>query len=139
MRIHHQDALGGVLQDRCIERPGRFQLAGQTLQHAPVALLFEQGLNLGLENLRVERFEHVVHGAAGVAFEHGRVGLFVGGEENDRGQSGTLIAAHQPGDFKAVHFRHLYIHQHQVDFVLKQRAQGFYPRACRQYLPILPG
>lgn len=139
MGIHHQNALGSVLQDRRVERPGRFQLTGQALQHAPIALLVEQGLDLGLENLRVERFEHVVHGATGVTLEHGRFGLFIGGEENDRGQPGALAAAHQSGDFEAVHLRHLYIQQHQVDIVFKQSTQGFHPRVCRQHLPILTG
>ena len=120
--VHHQNAFGGVLQNRPIERPGGFQLPGQALQHAPVALLVEQGLDLGLENLGVERFEHVVHGAAGVAFEHGRFGLFVGGQENDRCQPRTLAAAHQPGNFKAVHLRHLHVQQDQVDIMLQQGA-----------------
>lgn len=92
--IYHQDALGSILQDRCVECPRGFQLSAQTLQHAPVALLFEQGLNLGLEDLRVERLEHVVDGAAGVAFEYGGFGLFVGGEEDNRGQPGALAATH---------------------------------------------
>jgi hypothetical protein len=115
----------------------RLQFAGQALQHAPVALLVQLGLHLGLEDLRVERFEQVVHRATGIALEHGR-GLLVGGEENDRGQPRALAAAHQPGDLEAVHLGHLHVEQDQVDFVFEQRS-GLPSRAGGQHLPILPG
>ncbi|MNO99235.1 hypothetical protein D3C76_910010 [compost metagenome] len=129
-RIHHQDAFGSVFQNGSVECPGSLQFAGQALQHAPVTLLIELGLHLGLENLWVERLEQVIHRATGVALEHSGIGLFIGGQEDDRGQPGAVAATHQPGDFEAVHFRHLHIQQDQVDFMFKQRTQGFGPRAC---------
>ncbi|MNE76064.1 hypothetical protein D3C80_1722770 [compost metagenome] len=111
----------------------------QALQRTPVALLLQQGLDLGLEDLRVEGFEQVVHRATGITLEHSRLGLLIGGQENDRGKPCTLAAAHQAGDFEAIHARHLHIQQHQVDFVLKQRAQGFRSGACGEHLPVLTG
>ncbi len=135
--VDHQDAFGGIFQDRGVERPGSLQLAGQLLQHAPAALLVQLRLHLGLENLWIERFEQVIHRATGVALEHGGIGLLVGSEEDNRGQPGSLAAAHQAGDLEAVHFRHLHIEQYQIDFVFQQRPQGFHPRACSQHLPIV--
>ncbi|MCY1452308.1 hypothetical protein D9M71_692180 [compost metagenome] len=81
--------------------------------------MLEQGLDFGLENLRIERFEQVIHCTAGIALDHGVLGLFIGGEEDDRCQAGALAAPHQARDFKAVHARHLHIQQHQVDIVLE--------------------
>ena len=120
----HQDAFGGVVQHRGIKRASDLQIMAQALQRAAIALMLEQRLDFGLENLRVERFEQVIHRATGVALDHGVLGLFVGGEENDRRQAGPLTAAHQARDFKAVHARHLHIQQHQVDIVFEQQTRG---------------
>ncbi|MNF03726.1 hypothetical protein D3C80_2030970 [compost metagenome] len=49
----------------------------------------------------------------------------------------SLAAAHQAGDFKTIHVRHLHIQQHQIDFVLKQQVQGFETGSRRHHLPIL--
>lgn len=46
--IHHQDAFGGVVQHRGIERPGRFEILAQALQGPAIALVLEQRLTLGL-------------------------------------------------------------------------------------------
>jgi len=107
--IHHQNTLGRIVQNRCIEGAGLVEFTGQRLQAPPIALLVEQGLHLGLENPRVERLEHVVHGAVGVAFQHGGLGLLVGCQEDDGRELGSLAAAHQASDFEAVHLRHVHI------------------------------
>jgi hypothetical protein len=67
----HQNAFPGVFEYRGIEGASRFQLPTQALQVASVALLLEQCLNLGPQNLRIERLEQIIHGARGVALEHG--------------------------------------------------------------------
>nr|GFD53967.1 hypothetical protein [Tanacetum cinerariifolium] len=84
---------------------------------------FQQGLNFGLEDIGIERFEQVVHRAAGIAFMHSVARLFVGGQKDDRRQAGSLTATHQAGDFKAVHFGHLHIKQDEVDVHIKKQAQ----------------
>ena len=125
--VDHQNTFGGILQDGRIERPGRLQFARQPLLHAPVTLLVQLRLHLGLEDLRVERLEQVVHRTTGIALEHSGIGLLVGGKEDDRGQPGTVATTHQPRNLETVHFRHLHVEQHKVDFVLQQGAQGFRP------------
>ena len=135
--VHHQDALGSVVQHRGIEGPRHLQVVAEVLQGPAVALMLQQGLDLGLENLWVERFEQVVHGATGIALDHGVLRLFVGGEKDDRGQPGTLAATHQAGDFEAIHAGHLYIQQHQVHFMFEQQAQGLDPRGGGHHLPVL--
>ncbi|MNT25350.1 hypothetical protein D3C72_1608640 [compost metagenome] len=91
----------------------------QSLQGTAVALLLQQGLNLGLEDLRIKRFEQVIDCATGIAFEHSSLGLLISCQENNRGKSSTLAATHQPGHFETVHAWHLHIQQDQVDLVLK--------------------
>ncbi len=107
--IHHQNTLGRIVQNGCIESAGFVEFTGQRLQTPPIALLVEQGLNLGLENLRVERLEHVVHSAVGIAFQYGGLGLLVGCQENDGRKPGSLAATHQTSDFEAVHLGHMHI------------------------------
>ncbi|MNF85693.1 hypothetical protein D3C84_680990 [compost metagenome] len=135
----HHNAFGGVVQYRCIKRASDLQIVAQALQRAAIALMLKHRLDFRLEDLRIEGFEQVIHRAAGIALDHGGLGLFVGGEENDGRVASALTAAHQTRDFKAIHARHLHIQQHQVDFVLKQRAQGFRSGACSDYLPVLTG
>lgn len=36
------------------------------------------------------------------------------------------VAAHQPGDFEAVHTRHLHVQQHQPYILFEQTAQGLF-------------
>ncbi|MNK90306.1 hypothetical protein D3C87_1103520 [compost metagenome] len=91
----------------------------QALQGSAVTLVFEQHLDPGREDLRVERLEQVIHRTTGIALDHGVPGLFVGGQENDRRETGPLATAHQARHFIAVHARHLHIQQHQVDVVFK--------------------
>ncbi|MNF87229.1 hypothetical protein D3C84_696880 [compost metagenome] len=133
----HQDALGGVVQHRGVERASDLQVMAQALQCPAIALMFEQRLDLGLENLRIKGFEQVIHRATGVALDHGILGLFVGGEENDRRETGALTAAHQARHFKTVHARHLHIQQHQVDIVFEQKAEGFETGGSSNDLPVL--
>ncbi|MNO85105.1 hypothetical protein D3C76_764670 [compost metagenome] len=133
----HQDALGGVVQHRGVERASDLQVMAQALQCPAIALMLEQRLDLGLENLRIKGFEQVIHRATGVTLDHGVLGLFVGGEENDRCQAGPLAAAHQARHFKTVHARHLHIQQHQVDIVFKQQPERLETGCSGDHLPIL--
>ena len=126
----HQNAFGGVIQHRGIEGASDFQIMAQALQRTAIALMFEQRLDFGFENLRVERFEQVIHRTTGVTLDHGVLGLLVGGEENDRRKTGALAAAHQSRHFKTVHARHLHIQQHQVDVMFEQQARA--PRNPRR-------
>ena len=91
----------------------------QTLQGPAVTLMLQQGLDLGLENIRVKGFEQVVDGATGIAFEHGGGRLLIGAQEDDRRHAGALAAAHQARHFKAIHARHPHIQQYQVDITLQ--------------------
>ncbi|MNN05506.1 hypothetical protein D3C81_1182710 [compost metagenome] len=124
---HHQYPLGCVIQHRSIEGARHFQVMTQALQRAAITLVFQQRLHLRLEDLRVERLEQVIHRTTGVALEHGGIGLLVCGKKDDRGQPGAVAATHQPGNLETVHFGHLHVEQHKVDFVLQQGAQGFRP------------
>ncbi len=132
----HQDAFGGVIQHRGIEGARGFQVMAQALQRPAIALVLQQRLDLGLEDMRVEGFEQVVDGAAGVAFQHGGWGLRVGTQEDDRRHPRTLAAAHQTGDFKAVHAGHLDVQQHQVDVMHQQQFEGFQAGAGGDHLPV---
>ncbi len=77
----HQNALGGVIQYRGIEGASDLQVMAQALQLPAIALVLQQRLNLGLENLRIEWLEQVIHRATGIALDHGILGLLVGGRE----------------------------------------------------------
>ncbi|MNV23529.1 hypothetical protein D3C71_1145430 [compost metagenome] len=134
---HHQNAFGGVLQHRGIERASDLQVMAQALQGPTIALVFQQCLDLGLENLWIERFEQVIHRATGIALDHGVLGLFIGGQENDRREAGPLAAAHQARHLKTVHARHLHIQQHQVHIVFEQQTEGLETRGSRNDLPVL--
>ncbi|MNV07489.1 hypothetical protein D3C71_979220 [compost metagenome] len=91
----------------------------QALQGPAVTLVLEQRLDLGRKDLWVERLEQIIHRTTGIALDHGILGLFVGGQENDRRQTGPLATAHQARHFIPVHVRHLHVQQHQVDIVFK--------------------
>ena len=91
----------------------------QALQGQTIALVLQQCLDFGFENLRVERLEQVIDRTVGVALDHGVPGLLVGGKENDWSQAGTLAVAHQACHFKTIHPGHLHIQQHQVDFMFE--------------------
>ncbi|MNP15221.1 hypothetical protein D3C76_1075700 [compost metagenome] len=133
----HQDALGGVFQHRGIERASDLQVMTQALQCPAIALVLEQRLDLGLEDLWVEGFEQIIHRATGIPLDHGILGLFIGGQENDRCQVRTLAATHQARHFKTVHARHLHIKQHQVDIVFKQQPERLETGGSGDDLPIL--
>ncbi|MNE28043.1 hypothetical protein D3C80_1214700 [compost metagenome] len=65
-----------------------------------------------------------VHGPALVALE-GIVHLAAcGADENDRDVLGLLRAAHQLGQFEAVHAGHLHVEDSQGELVLEQQCQG---------------
>ncbi|MNV17922.1 hypothetical protein D3C71_1087250 [compost metagenome] len=133
----HQNAFGRVIQHRCIKGPGGFQIMTQALQGPAVALVFEQRLDLGREDLRVERLEQVIHRTAGIALDDRVLGLFIGGQENDRREAGPLATAHQARHFITVHARHLHVQQHQVDIVFKQQAEGLESRGGSNDSPAL--
>ena len=109
----------------------------QALQGPANALVLQQRLDLGLENMRVEGFEQVVDGATGIAFQHGGGRLGVGTQEDNRGHACALVATHQAGDFKAVHAGHHYIQQYQVHFMLQQHLQSFQPGFRGDHLPVI--
>ena len=117
---HHQNALGGVIQHRGIKSAGQFQVMAQALQGTAIALVLEQGLHLGLEDVRVKGLEQVVDRTTGVAFQH-RVGRMGGGRQKDnRRHARTLAATHQARHLETVHARHAHVQQHQVDVVGQQ-------------------
>ncbi len=133
----HQNAFGGVVQHRGIEGARHFQVMTEALQGTAIALVLEQRLDLGLEDLRIERLEQVIHRAAGISLDHSILRLLVGGEENDRCQPRALAAAHQPCDFETVHAGHLHIEQDQVDVVFEQKVQRLETRGGGHHVPIL--
>ena len=116
---HHQNALGGVIQHRGIEGASQLQVMAQALQGTAIALMLQQRLHLGLEDMRVKGLEQVINSAAGIAFQYGSCRLGVGTQENYRRHARTLIAAHQASDFKTVHAGHHHIQQYQVDVMLQ--------------------
>ena len=124
--VDHQNAFGGIFQYRSIERLGYFQITAQAAQRPGIALMFQQRLHFGFEDLRIEGLEQVIDGAARVALEYRVPGLCIAREKNNRGEPRALAAAHQSGNFKPVHAWHVHIQQHQIDLVTEQQLQGFY-------------
>ena len=78
--------------------------------------------------MNIQRLVQEVHRPALVALE--RVIEFTAGgaDENDRDVFGFLGAAHQLGEFKAVHARHLYIEDGHGELVLQQQRKCFVRR-----------
>jgi len=133
---HHQNALGRVAEHRGVEGPGAVQLLGEQLQIAPVVLMAEQGVDLVLEDLRIEGLENEIHRPCGVAAQHRLAGMGDGRDEDDRRIAGMRVAPHQPGDFEAIHAGHLHVQQHQLHIDFQQRLQRRFPRIDRQHLPV---
>ncbi|MDT4827249.1 hypothetical protein FQZ97_605890 [compost metagenome] len=131
----HQDALGGILQHRGIEGAGAVQLLAEQQQVAAVAFVAQQRLDLVPQYLGIEGFEDEVHRAGGVSLQHGVLGVGDGGDEDDRREAGQRAAAHQAGDFEAVHARHLHVQQDQADLFLEQAFQCRLAGVHRAYLP----
>ena len=135
--VDHQNAFGNIGQHRGIEGACDFQLVDQGLQGTEVALMLQQYLNLGLENVRIEGFEQEIHSTTGVALVDSRLGLFIGSQENDRRQSRALTATHEASDFETIHAGHVHIEQDQVDIQFQQEIQGLHPGAGRDHMPVL--
>lgn len=93
-------------------------------------------MHLGLEHIRVERFEQIVRRTIRIALLHRILGLLIGGEKDNRRKTGALTAAHQSRDLEAVHARHLHIQQNQVDFLLEKYGQCFYSGTCSHNVPV---
>jgi hypothetical protein len=89
---------------------------------APVCEL-EEHVDLGLEDLGVDRLEQEVDRAGLVALEHpGRVAR-AGGDEDDRDVLGARGAAHQLGELEPVHVGHLDVDQRDRDVVDQQQLE----------------
>ena len=97
--------------------------------------MHQQGTDLVPQHLGVERFEDEVHGTAGIALEHGILGLRDGRDKDDRGETRARRATHQARHFKAIHLRHLHVQQHQLDFVLQQTTQSGLAGSGATHLP----
>ncbi|MNN06261.1 hypothetical protein D3C81_1190440 [compost metagenome] len=98
-----------------------FQLLAEGLA---LAKQVDEHRHLAFHRQAVQRLVQEVHRAAFVALE-GVVHLAPGGADKDnRDILGLLGAAHQLGQFEAVHAGHLHVEDSQGELVLEQQCQG---------------
>ena len=91
-----------------------------------------QHRHLALQGFHVDRLVQEIDGARLVATE--TVAWFArrGREENQGNAARAFAAAHQFGQFKTVHLRHLHVDQGQCDFMRQQQFQRLRARTCFQ-------
>src|SRR3569833_3445758 len=95
------------------------------LLREPLLLTIEIKNNLGLtdENVRFDRFVEEIPRAGFVAFEHATLLARAGGDKNERHMAAAIAAAHQFGEFEAIHVGHLHIKKHKHNNKKQQQLQ----------------
>ena len=89
-----------------------------------LAVEVHEHVDLGPENERLDRLEHVIDRAGRVAAEDVQVVLVEGRQEEDRDARRARTAADHAGDLVAVEARHLHVEQDQRELVLEHVPQG---------------
>jgi len=77
----------------------------------------KEDLCLALEDVRLDGLIEEVHGAAFVSLEEAVLITRGGRHENDRNLTCALTAAHEFGEFEAVHPRHLHVEEGERNIV----------------------
>src|ERR671913_1239294 len=84
----------------------------------------DKNRNLGLKNLRHNRFEKVINGAAGGSSKNVRLQGIDGGDKNNWGIAKPFSLSNERGSLKAVHHRQADVHKKQRKVLLEEPAGG---------------
>src|SRR5918993_5054910 len=99
----------------------------------------DKNRNLGLKNLRHNRFEKVINGAAGGSSKNVRLQGIDGGDKNNWGIAKPFSLSNERGSLKAVHHRQADVHKNQRKVLLEQQAERLGARTGRRDVAPRPG
>ncbi|MNL34432.1 hypothetical protein D3C87_1564050 [compost metagenome] len=112
-----------LIEQRFLLAATLFQLFNLLLHRLALAEQLDEDVDLALDRVDIQRFVQEIHGAAFVALER-VIELTAGGtDKHNRNVLGLFRAAHQFGQFKAIHPGHLYVEDGHGEFVLQQKRQ----------------
>ncbi len=89
-----------------------------------VTVQIEKYVDLTPDDIRVERFQEVIHSPYLIAFEY-MLRVFADSGHKDNGDVTCLgSSAYQFRCFKSVHFRHLDVKENKGEIIFQEKAQG---------------
>ena len=124
VQLDAEDAFGGGLENQLVLLAEPRQLVRLLLERLALAEQLHEDVDLGAEDVRVERLEDVVDGAELVAAEDIRLAARQRGEEDDRRVAGAVALADQAGGLEAVEVGHLHVEQHDREVRVQQMTEG---------------